>query len=168
LFSYCSGMLSWILEKFTNWFEVIWISNTKAIKEIRKQKRKRRKKEKNMKKGQGAPFRPSRETSPRPTYLFPRIGTRFSLPSLTRGPHKSGHRQLLPPPSEILARDRARQISPPPFTSCQFEASPAPIKFPLVPLLPTPFSRSIALPGRRDSTPELRTSAAMSGRFRRD
>jgi hypothetical protein len=39
LFSYYLEMLFWILEKFRNWFELIWCSNEKVMKDLENRKR---------------------------------------------------------------------------------------------------------------------------------
>jgi hypothetical protein len=88
--SYCFKMIFWILESFSNWFEVIWIAKSKVIKEIRKQKRKRRKEEKNRNGPRGRI--PARNRSQPVAQITNRNGILYSFfISLTCGPHQSVH-----------------------------------------------------------------------------
>jgi hypothetical protein len=108
--SYYFKTLCWIIENFRNWFESIWISNAKVIKELENRKRKKRKKEeKNIKRPRGnCPARSQK----RPTARLPRIPNRYLLSSFSlwrAGP--TG--QVLLPPAKILRWPSPRAWFPP-------------------------------------------------------
>jgi hypothetical protein len=78
---YCFRMLILILENFCFWFEVIWVTNAKVIKEIRKTENRKEEiaeHKKINKKAKGKRLGPVIGISPRPTCSFP---NRYSQPS---------------------------------------------------------------------------------------
>jgi hypothetical protein len=83
--SYCSGMLLWILESFTNWFEAIWTKFEKDIKEIENRKRKRRKEERKIRNGPGKRFGPVTEAARGPPRIISQTGISSASLSLTSG-----------------------------------------------------------------------------------
>jgi hypothetical protein len=64
-----------ILENFTKLFESVWSQFAKDMEEKENRKRKKKKERKINKKGQGAPFRPSKRSSPWPISFTSRTGT---------------------------------------------------------------------------------------------
>jgi hypothetical protein len=84
-------MLSWILEKFTNWIESICTKFAKVIKEIGNQKKKRKKRRKKHEKGPGQTIWPSSRSGPRPRKPILNQYAPFSLTRWQLGSTYQGH-----------------------------------------------------------------------------
>jgi hypothetical protein len=158
----------WILQKFRNWFDLVWIIYAKVIKELRKTEKKRSKGEIKIEKGPGEPNRPSTASSPQPNNYF-RTGTLcFPSPSLTYGPYLPGHVNLLQPPAVTSSTGNRRPALLPhhhrtlmDHQGPTYKMPSVPSLFPLFPPIPeTP-------PGSWNSSPESAVAVTVYRRFRR-